>query len=58
LAFSIIACVHKTFNSNPYYYALNALVSVYNSVSQPPGRGPVPGPGISYTGPRETTRFH
>ena len=26
---------------------------VYNSVSQPPGRGPVPVPGFSYTGPRE-----
>jgi len=26
--------------------------SVYYSVSQPPGRGPVPGPGINYTGPR------
>ena len=26
---------------------------IYFSVSQPPGRGPVPGPGISYTGPRE-----
>ena len=24
-----------------------------SSVSQPPGRGPVPGPGINYTGPRE-----
>jgi hypothetical protein len=23
------------------------------TVSQPPGRGPVPGPGINYTGPRE-----
>ena len=23
------------------------------SVSQPPGRGPVPGPGINYTGARE-----
>ena len=23
------------------------------SVSQPPGRGPVPGPGINYIGPRE-----
>ena len=22
-------------------------------VSQPPGRGPVPGPGVNYTGPRE-----
>jgi len=27
--------------------------TVYGSVSQPPGRGPVPGPGINYTGPRE-----
>jgi hypothetical protein len=26
---------------------------VYVSVSQPPGRGPVPSPGINYTGPRE-----
>ena len=26
---------------------------VQGSVSQPPGRGPVPGPGINYTGPRE-----
>ena len=25
----------------------------YGSVSQPQGRGPVPGPGINYTGPRE-----
>jgi hypothetical protein len=27
--------------------------AVYGSVSQPPGSGPVPGPGINYTGPRE-----
>jgi len=26
---------------------------IYDIVSQPPGRGPVPGPGINYTGPRE-----
>jgi len=26
---------------------------LYTSVSQPPGRGSVPGPGINYTGPRE-----
>ena len=26
---------------------------VHNSVSQPPGRGPVPGSGINYTGPQE-----
>jgi len=25
----------------------------YNSVSQPPGRGPVRGPGTNYTGSRE-----
>jgi hypothetical protein len=33
--------------------AENVAVFVYSSVSQPPGRGPVPGPGINYTGPRE-----
>jgi len=27
------------------------MVTFYSSVSQPPGRGPVPGPGINYTGP-------
>ena len=27
--------------------------SMYGSVSQPPGRSPVPGPGINYTGLRE-----
>ena len=26
---------------------------LYSSVSKPPGRGPIPGPGINYTGPRE-----
>jgi len=26
---------------------------VYSSVSQPPGRGPVPASGINYSGPRE-----
>ena len=25
----------------------------YGNVSQPPGRGPLPGPGINCTGPRE-----
>ena len=28
-------------------------LSAFSSVSQPPGRGPVPGPGFNYTGPRE-----
>jgi len=26
---------------------------MYASVSQPPDRGPIPGPVINYTGPRE-----
>jgi hypothetical protein len=30
-----------------------SLFTSYISVSQPPGRGPVPGPGINYTGARE-----
>ena len=32
---------------------VNANWIVNISVSQPPGRGPVPGPGINYTGQRE-----
>ena len=32
---------------------MNQVHFIYISVSQPPGRGPVPGPGINYTGPRE-----
>ena len=39
------------------YVSIDRLVSfiymLYFSVSQRPGRGPVPGPGINYTGPRE-----
>ena len=31
----------------------HASLDAYTSFSQPPGRGPVPGPGINYTGPRE-----
>jgi len=31
----------------------NKVIIVYISVFQPPGRGPVPGPGINYTGLRE-----
>ena len=36
---------NSTFHRNPR--------SAYVSVSQPPGRGPLLGPGINYTGPRE-----
>jgi len=35
------------------YFFLNLLLTVYTSVSQLPGCGPVPGPDINYTGPRE-----
>jgi len=31
----------------------NHFIMIYSSVSQPPGRGPVPVPDINYTGPRE-----
>ena len=31
----------------------NGTTVLYTSVSQTPGRGPVPGPDINYTGPRE-----
>jgi len=32
---------------------LISIIKIYISVSQPPGRGPVPSPGINYTGLRE-----
>jgi hypothetical protein len=31
----------------------NSVRTLYTSVSQTPGRGPVPGPDITYTEPRE-----
>jgi len=31
----------------------HSFYAFYSSVSQPPGRGPVPGPRINYTAPRE-----
>jgi len=39
----------------PFHLVFLALIPriLYSSVSQPPGRGPVPGPGINYTGPPE-----
>jgi len=36
-----------------FCFTLYCLIVEYISVSQPPARGPVPGPGINYTGPRE-----
>ena len=34
-------------------WSIPVLCVLYSSVSQPPDRDPVPGPGINYTGPRE-----
>ena len=38
-----------------FYHELymQRLISAYSSVSRSPGRGPVSGPGINCTGPRE-----
>jgi len=36
-----------------FHNILSESLVLYDSVSQPPGRGPVPGPGFNYTGPRE-----
>jgi len=33
--------------------ASSLIITLKGSVSQTPGRGPVPGPGINYKGPRE-----
>jgi len=33
--------------------AFGEIRVLLSGVSQPPGRGPVPGPGINYAGPRE-----
>ena len=42
----------SSFETSQQLTKLHGL-TIYSSVSQPPGRGPVPGPGINYTGPRE-----
>jgi hypothetical protein len=34
-------------------FCVLAVEILYGSVSQPPGGGPVPGPGIKYTGRQE-----
>ena len=41
------------FRNLPLAHILSSAELLYISVSQPPGRGPVPGPGINYTGQRE-----
>ena len=47
----VISCCLTSLRSLPLTSAKFCIL--YSSVSQPPGRGPVPGPGISYTGPGE-----
>jgi len=51
-------CMHFppliNFNFLIFLYRANAgQHQQYNSVSHPPGRGPVPGLGINYNGPRD-----
>jgi hypothetical protein len=43
-----LASIHTASSKSAEGHAVS-----YASVSQPLGRGPVPGPGINYTGPRE-----
>jgi hypothetical protein len=38
---------------NVFSCTLNTETVFYANASQPPGRGPVVGPGINYTGPQE-----
>jgi hypothetical protein len=47
-----IVVVEKVMSVKYYECVFVAL----GSVSQPSGRGPVPGPGTNYTGPREARR--
>jgi len=39
--------------ANVYLHKPRQYSIAYYSISEPPDRGPVPGPGINYTGPRE-----
>ena len=45
--------VTRTFLVICMHVAFLPVTVIYASVSQQPGRGSVPGPGINYTGPRE-----
>jgi len=46
-------CLKIGYGRNLGTHSITRVQSVYTSVSQPPGRGPVPDPSINYTGPRE-----
>jgi len=51
---SVTKSVHFWLQTVPFEHGLCSHHSVlYTSVSQPPGCGPVRGPGIHYTGPWE-----
>jgi hypothetical protein len=52
LPLPIYACTEWAL-TNIHTFTFTYCVILYSSVSQPPGRGPVPDPGINYTGPRE-----
>jgi len=41
------------YSKQSYHFHYIKKEAAYSSVSQPPGGGPVPGPGINYTGPQE-----
>jgi len=44
--------------STVHYITVHYSILHYSSVSQPPGRGPVLGPGINYTAPQEARGNH
>jgi len=45
--------LHSFDNPTCFCHELQPSSAIYSSVSQPPGHGPVPGPGINYTGLQE-----
>ena len=51
IVLSSVAFLAVGANSNSGFVSMTQ--AQYSSVSQPPGRSPVPGPGTNYTGPRE-----
>jgi hypothetical protein len=51
-SFGLVVCIFITMKME-VQGSSETLAFIYSSVSQPPGRGPVPGPGINYTGPQE-----
>ena len=48
-----MACYRVNFTVTLLGKKMACTGKLQSSVSQPPGRGPAPGPGITYTGPRE-----